>query len=378
MYHSIRSSILRKSCYSCSDSFPAPSAPSFASVDQSTALSLVGRSSTSLTKLNEPKWHPPYKLYKVLASHAGVVNSVCMDPSNEFFSTGSGDCTIKLWDLASGKVKLTLTSHSSPVRALTTDARWPYLFSSSDDKQIFVHDLASLNNAKVRSFFGHSSTVTHLTLHPTLPILFSGGRDKSIKVWDIRSPKPVLSLTGHLDSIAGIAAESAEPQLITSSFDFTIKLWDLKMARCISTLTHHSKPPRIAIHPVHYSFASADSTVVKTWRLPEGKLLNNVRDHSGSVINKIVLSDDDVMIGATNDGRLFCWDYLSGHNFQQINVDFPGSSLGETTIKDIVFDQSQSRLIAGCGDHTVKLFKIDDGVEPTVIDWTPPEEEVWF
>ena len=34
-----------------------------------------------------------------------------MDPGNEFFATGSADSTIKIWDLASGQLKLTLTGH---------------------------------------------------------------------------------------------------------------------------------------------------------------------------------------------------------------------------------------------------------------------------
>ena len=39
-----------------------------------------------------------------------------MDPGNEFFATGSADRTIKIWDLASGQLKLTLTGHIEQVR----------------------------------------------------------------------------------------------------------------------------------------------------------------------------------------------------------------------------------------------------------------------
>lgn len=41
-----------------------------------------------------------------------------MDPGNEFFATGSADRTIKIWDLASGQLKLTLTGHIEQVRRL--------------------------------------------------------------------------------------------------------------------------------------------------------------------------------------------------------------------------------------------------------------------
>ena len=43
------------------------------------------------------------------------VRSVAVDPGNEWFATGSADRTIKIWDLASGQLKLTLTGHIEQV-----------------------------------------------------------------------------------------------------------------------------------------------------------------------------------------------------------------------------------------------------------------------
>lgn len=40
---------------------------------------------------------------------------MAVDPGNEWFATGSADRTIKIWDLASGQLKLTLTGHIEQV-----------------------------------------------------------------------------------------------------------------------------------------------------------------------------------------------------------------------------------------------------------------------
>lgn len=45
------------------------------------------------------------------------VRSVAVDPGNEWFATGSADRTIKIWDLASGQLKLTLTGHIEQVHS---------------------------------------------------------------------------------------------------------------------------------------------------------------------------------------------------------------------------------------------------------------------
>lgn len=43
------------------------------------------------------------------------MRSVAVEPGNEWFATGSADRTIKIWDLASGQLKLTLTGHIEQV-----------------------------------------------------------------------------------------------------------------------------------------------------------------------------------------------------------------------------------------------------------------------
>jgi len=47
----------------------------------------------------------------VISGHLGWVRAIAVDGSNEWFATGAADRTIKIWDLASGVLKLTLTGH---------------------------------------------------------------------------------------------------------------------------------------------------------------------------------------------------------------------------------------------------------------------------
>ncbi len=94
-------------------------------------------------KQKQPEWHAPWKLKRVIAGHQGWVRCIAIDPSNEWFATGSGDHTIKIWDLASGVLKVTLTGHISPVRGLDISTRSPYMFSVSEDRTVKCWDLES-------------------------------------------------------------------------------------------------------------------------------------------------------------------------------------------------------------------------------------------
>lgn len=99
---------------------------------------LVPRRAPSLPR---PKWHAPWKLARVISGHLGWVRCVAVEPANYWFATGSNDRVIKIWDLASGQLKLSLTGHVSAVRGLAVSPRHPYLFSCGEDKQVKCWDL---------------------------------------------------------------------------------------------------------------------------------------------------------------------------------------------------------------------------------------------
>ena len=195
-----------------------------------------------------PSWHAPWKLMRVISGHLGWVRAVAVDPSNEWFATGASDRLIKILDLASGTLKLSLTGHISSVRGLAVSDRHPYLFSCGEDKMVKCWDLEQ--NKVIRHYHGHLSGIYTMDLHPTLDLLVTAGRDSTARVWDMRTRQAVHVLTGHTNTIACVKAQAADPQIITSSMDSTVRAWDLVAGRTLATLTHHKKSVRaLAIDP---------------------------------------------------------------------------------------------------------------------------------
>lgn len=208
-------------------------------------------------KLVNPEWHAPWKLYRVISGHTGWVRCIDVDPTNNWFVTGSNDRVIKFWDLASGRLKLSLTGHINTVRSVKVSPRHPYLFSCGEDKQVKCWDLEQ--NKVVRHYHGHLSGVYALAIHPTHDIIITGGRDCVARVWDMRSKQQIFLLEGHNNTICSIATQEFNPQIITGSHDSTVKLWDLTAGKCLNTLTHHKKSVRSLIfHDEEYTFISGN------------------------------------------------------------------------------------------------------------------------
>jgi pleiotropic regulator 1 len=206
-------------------------------------------------KMIYPEWHPPWKLYRVISGHTGWVRCIDVDPTNNWFVTGSNDKMIKFWDLASGKLKLSLTGHINSVRGVVVSPRHPYLFSCGEDKEVKCWDLEQ--NKVVRHYHGHLSGIYSIALHPTLDVIVTGGRDCVGRVWDIRSREQIFCLEGHTNTIASVVCQEFNPQIITGSHDSTVKLWDMRMGKCLNTLTYHKKSVRSLItHHDEYTFLS--------------------------------------------------------------------------------------------------------------------------
>ena len=259
-------------------------------LQNSTSSSLVRKQAYVQPK---PDWHPPWKLARVISGHLGWVRALAVEPGNEWFASGAGDRTIKIWDLASGSLRLTLTGHISTVRGLAVSPRHPYLFSCGEDKMVKCWDLET--NKVIRHYHGHLSGVYALSLHPTLDLLVTGGRDGVARVWDMRTRSNIHVLTGHKQTVSDVKCQEADPQVISSSLDATVRLWDLAAGKTMNVLTHHKKGVRaLAVHPRQFTFATASTGSIKQWKCPEGSLMQNF-DGQNAVINTMSVNEDNVL-----------------------------------------------------------------------------------
>ncbi|PWA00224.1 hypothetical protein BB558_003729 [Smittium angustum] len=320
----------------------------------------------------KPEWHAPWKLIKVLSGHMGWVRSLSVDPGNKWFASGSVDRTIKIWDLASGSLRLTLTGHISPVRGLEVSPRHPYLFSCGEDKMVKCWDLEQ--NKVIRHYHGHLSGIYSLSLHPVLDLLVTAGRDATARVWDIRTKQAVHVLSGHKSTIASVKCQEADPQVITGSMDSTIRLWDLAAGKTMATLTHHKKSVRaLALHPTEFGFISGSAGSIKQWRCPKGDLVQNFAGHN-SIVNTLSVNSDNVVFSGADNGTMRFWDWKTGHCFQDTETQIvPGSLDSEAGIFASTFDKTGLRLITGEADKSIKIYKEDENATPEShpIVWKP-------
>ena len=97
-----------------------------------------------------------------LETHSSLVYSVSFSPDGKTLASGSGDNTIKLWDVTTGKEIHTLQGHSSSVWSVSFSPDGKTLASGSDDQTVILwnvnfDDLLVRGCDKVRAYLHNPS-----------------------------------------------------------------------------------------------------------------------------------------------------------------------------------------------------------------------------
>ncbi len=163
--------------------------------------------------------------YEGFRSHIGVVASVRFSPDGKHLcSTGSGDGTIKLWEVSSRKLvrtllKLKLAGYVNEI-AFSPDGK---LIASSlnNDNVAKLYDIFS--GKLVAEYVGHLAPVTSVSFSSGGEFLASGSLDNTIKLWDIKSTKALYSFDKHTHYINSVAFSKDGKLLAFGSYDKTVK-----------------------------------------------------------------------------------------------------------------------------------------------------------
>ncbi len=159
-----------------------------------------------------------------LAGHTNWVNSVAFSPDGNTIVSGSGDATIKLWDVETGTLKATLEGHEQPVNSVTFSPDGNTLASGSWGDTIKLWDVTS--GTLKATLEGHTDNVNSVVFSPDGNTITSGSGDATIKLWDVATGSLKTTLEGHEGSIESVAF-SPDGTMLAAAKGVAIELWDV-------------------------------------------------------------------------------------------------------------------------------------------------------
>ena len=203
----------------------------------------VRRSSKSLSSHLSPT---------VLRGHSAPVYDLAYYTPSSLLLSGSGDGTVRAWDLhsgaclasyvgqASGPVWTVATSAEAVVQAQDLGSSQPgpnqyhsFVSAGGPEGSVYLWDIS--RTVPLRLFGGgHRSDVNTAAFHPNGSYFATGSDDRTVALWDANGPAgsssgggAVRLFTGHQGAVLSLAFSRCGRFLASGATDGTVRLWDI-------------------------------------------------------------------------------------------------------------------------------------------------------
>jgi WD40 repeat protein/tRNA A-37 threonylcarbamoyl transferase component Bud32 len=266
--------------------------------------------------------------------HTVDIIDVAFSPDGGRLAGASIDKTVRVWDVRTGRLVLTLSGHSDQAAAVTFSPDGTHLASGGSDQTVRVWDAAT--GQEVVCHKGHKGPVTNVAFSPDGQRLASRSADGTVKVWRATADPRADCLAGHTRMIAEVKVSPDGRTLASSSCDGTIRLWDLATRRPgLSLPAHPSGVECVAFSPDGKRLASGGKDgLIKVWDVSTSKEVLSWTGHAAPVWS-VAFSPDGTRLASVGcayedkQGRLFpgearLWDARTGEVLFTLRGDWHG------------------------------------------------------
>ena len=172
--------------------------------------------------------------------HEKEIYSIDFSHEGSLIVSGSGDKTVRVWDMTTREAKVLSIDDDPNVDAgmtsvaISPDAR--FVAAGSLNTVVHIWDVST--GTLVERLRGHSDAVYSVAFTPDGKGLVSGSLDKTLKYWELdtainnackadeRFSKSVLDFTGHKDYVLSVAVSHDGQWVVSGSKDRNVLFWD--------------------------------------------------------------------------------------------------------------------------------------------------------
>jgi WD40 repeat protein len=296
-------------------------------------------------------------------------------------ASGSGDRTIKLWDVTSGECLQTLSGHENWVLSVAFSPHSPLpppflkgaggsapsarcaneglgvraiLASCSPDRTVKLWDVET--GECLKTFIGHQNWVLSVAFSPDGQHLVSGSGDQTVKLWDVSSSECLKTFTGHDQGVFAVAVSGDGQTIASGSPDQTARLWDLGSKQCFKVCTGHTnRILAVACSPNGQMLASGSfDRAVRLWDIRQDRCYRTCTGHNQQVYSVAFSPDGQTLASGSGDRTIKLWDVSTGRCWKTLVGH-------QNWVYAIAFSPDGRTLASSSGDHTVKLWDAKTG-----------------
>ena len=289
------------------------------------------------------------------------VYSVAFSPDGNTLASGSGDTTIKIWDIQTVEEIVTLEGHTDYVGIVAFSPDGLTLASGSKDTTIKLWDVQTAE--EIATLEGHTGSVNSVAFSPDGQTLASGSDDSKIKLWDVQTAKEIVTLREHSSDVRSIAFSPDGQTLASGSDDSKIKLWDVHDVHApteIATLIHGDSVFSVAFSPDGQTLASGGYGPWANTKLWDVQTEEEIATFEGQrYVKSVAFSPNGQTLASGSSDCIKLWDVHDVHAPTEI-ATLKGDA---DNFYSVAFSPDGLTLASGSRDTTIKLWNVEPATE---------------
>ncbi|EDO31555.1 predicted protein, partial [Nematostella vectensis] len=310
--------------------------------------------------------YQPQAVFKVRAvtrctssipGHTEAVISVAFSPDGRYLASGSGDTTVRFWDVTTETPHFTCKGHMHWILHIAWSPDGKKLASGCKNGEIRIWDPAT-GKQMGKTLKGHLKWITWLSwepLHrnPDCRYLASSSKDSSVKIWDTATGSVDKTFSSHTQSVTCVKW-GGEGLIYSASQDRTIKVWRAEDGVLCRTLQGHAHwVNHMALNTDYVlrtgAFEPSKGTTLQTMSAEtlQSEASKRYKEAKGSKAERLVSGSDDF--------TLFLWE-------PEAKTKPIARMTGHQALINQVCFSPDGRLIASAAfDKSVKLWNGETG-----------------
>ncbi|CAJ0932145.1 unnamed protein product, partial [Mesorhabditis belari] len=368
--------------------------------------------------------YPVTRCSSSIPGHGEPIISAQFSPDGNGLASGSGDCTLRIWDTQTELPLYTCKGHKNHVLCVSWSPNAEKIASACRNGQIMLWN--PKNGEQIgKTLTGHKQWITSLAWEPlhkdsTSRHLASAGKDGNIRIWDTVKGLTVRTLSGHTASVTCLRW-GGQGLIYTGSQDRTVKVWradDGVMCRnltghahwintlalntdyvlrtsCFDPANHCAKPEDdkkaqeiadrrynevLRICGGERLVSGSDDFTMFLWNPSESKQhIARLTGHQ-QLVNQVVFSPDTrTVASASFDKSIKLWCGRTGKYLSSLRGHVQA-------VYQIAWSADSRLLVSGSADSTLKIWDIRSkrlmfdlpghGDEVYTVDWSPEGTKV--
>ena len=223
---------------------------------------------------------PTGRLTSLLKGHTNVIYSLAFSPNSRYLASGSGDFTVRIWNIK---------------------------------KQTQIHELS-----------GHKDDIYALSWFPDNQSLVSGAYDNTLIIWDTKNGRQRKHLKGHDDKVRSVIVSPDGKTIVSGSWDKTIRMWDGQSGFYKGILARQdTEVPSLSFSMDGKKILSGTSgygsDICHIYAFPSGKELISFTKHDNIVLAAAISPDGKIAAtGGGNNNDIYLWAVKTGEIIQKL------------------------------------------------------------